>query len=200
MNKKLLFLLFVFFFASGISDLTAESDRYIQKMMSSNVSKFDLYIYKLNESLKCRIDRVSMNKTAQSKSPCMTDIEYDPIANILVMYFYVDGSHKEMRSFKTKSSSRKKKALLEVLHELAIELGVEGQKFGDETIKLGTLQLTPISYSTSTEKESKEEIRFYNEITENTELNLITNVGSKVYKATRTKTGSYLYLVDETER
>ena len=178
----------------------ADSNHYIKRMINSPASKFDLYIYRLSEKLKCRKDRVSMSKTTQARTPCLTDIEYDQEGNVLLLYFYIDSSHKEMRNFKIKSDKRREKTLLKLLRELSVELGVEGQKFGNEMIKLGTIQMTPLTYSANTVKTTNEEIQFYKEIAHVTEINLITNIGSKVYKATRTKSGSYRYQVDKMEK
>ena len=175
-----------------------DSDFYINKMKNSPVSKFDFYIYKLGETLKCRTDRVSMTKTTQAKTPCLTDIEYDSVSNILVMYFYVDSSNSEMKNFKRQNKKKKEKTMLQILNKLAVELGVQGQKVGDETVKLGTIQLTPLTPSDYSGNIPEEYTSFYNEIADITEINLVTNIKSDVYKATRQKWGNYVYTVDKT--
>jgi len=87
--------------------------------------------------------------------------------------------------------------MLKILKKLAIELGVEGQKVGDEVIRLGTIQLTSVSYSYPGDQSAGEHVEFYSEIADITEINLITNIRSSVYKATRQKSGSYFYQVDK---
>ena len=176
----------------------AENNYYINKLKSAPVSQFDLYIYKLSEKLKCRIDRVSMTKTANSVTPCLTDIEYDANSNVLIMYFYVDSTNKDMRSFSRQSKKNKEKTMMKILKKLAIELGVEGQTVGNEVIRLGTIQLTPISYS-SGDQSIGEYVEFYSEIADIAEINLVTNVRSNVYKATRQKSGNYIYRVDKSK-
>ena len=109
MTKYKIFLtipafLLIFFSVASAQD----SDFYINKMKNSPVSKFDFYIYKLGETLKCRTDRVSMTKTTQAKTPCLTDIEYDSVSKILVMYFYVDSSNSDMKNFKRQNKKQKK--------------------------------------------------------------------------------------------
>ncbi len=198
MNKNyFLMLLIILIFHLCQESVKADSNYYIKKMIESPASKFDLYIYKLSETLKCRMDRVSLSKTTQAKTPCMTDIEYNASDNILLMYFYVDQNNKEMRNFRSKSRKNKEKTLLNLLRTLSIELGVQGQKVGDEVIRLGTIQLTPLSYSYEKQAYEGENVEFYSEIADISEINLITNIGSKVYKATRKKSGSYIYKVDK---
>jgi len=198
MNKIFyLILLLILALHTFPETVSADSDYYIRKMIEAPASKFDLYVYKLKESLKCRTDRVSMSKSTQAKTPCLTDIEYDSAENALVMYFYIDKSNKEMRNFKMKNNEKKEKTLLKLLRKLSVELGVEGQKVGDEMIRLGTIQLTPVTYFTSGQESAGENIEFYSEIADITEINLITNLRSSVYKATRQKSGSYIYHVDK---
>ncbi len=199
--KYIIFLtLTTVFFVSPSVSIAEDSDIYIKKMQNSPVSKFDFYIYKLSEKLKCRTDRVSITKTTQSKTPCLTDIEYDSVSNILVMYFYVDSSNRDMKNFKSRSKKKKEKTMLKILNKLAIELGVQGQKVGDETVKLGTIQLTPLSPSDYGGNLPDEYAFFYDEIADITEINLVTNIKSSVYKATRQKWGNYNYKVDKSEK
>ena len=186
----LLFNLFICFSCRGLGFL-------YKKMKNSPVSKFDFYIYKLGETLKCRTDRVSMTKTTQAKTPCLTDIEYDSVSNILVMYFYVDSSNSDMKNFKRLNKKKKEKKMLEILNKLAVDLGVQGQKVGDETVKLGTIQLTPLTPSDYSGNIPEDYSLFYNEIADITEINLVTNIKSDVYKATRQKWGNYIYKVDK---
>jgi len=99
MNKVSSILLFLIL-ALIVPEMTrADSNYYINKMKAAPVSKFDLYIYKLSEILKCRNDRVSMTKTTRSKTPCMTDIEFDANSNVLIMYFFVDSTNRDIRNF-----------------------------------------------------------------------------------------------------
>jgi len=193
--------IFLFFILAFITpEMTrADSNYYINKMKAAPVSKFDLYIYKLSEILKCRNDRVSMIKTTRSKTPCMTDIEFDANSNVLIMYFFVDSKNRDMRNFSAQNKKKKEKTMLKILKKLAVELGVEGQKVGDEVIRLGTIQLTSVSYS-SGDQSAGEHVEFYSEIADITEINLITNIRSSVYKATRQKSGSYSYHVDKSEK
>ena len=196
--KYIIFLtLATFFLVSTSVSIAEDSDVYIKKMQNSPVSKFDFYIYKLSEKLKCRTDRVSMTRTTQSKTPCLTDIEYDSVSNILVMYFYVDASNRDMKNFRSGSKKKKEKTMLKILNKLAVELGVQGQKVGDETVKLGTIQLTPLSPSDYGGNLPDEYASFYDEIADITEINLVTNIKSSVYKATRQKWGNYNYKVDK---
>ena len=197
MFKYIIFLTLTATFLSPSYSIAEESDIYIKKMQNSPVSKFDFYIYKLSETLRCRTDRVSMTRTAQAKTPCLTDIEYDSVSNILVMYFYVDSSNRDMKNFRSRSKKNKEKTMLNILNKLAVELGVQGQKVGDETVKLGTIQLTPLSPSDYSGNLPGEYASFYNEIADITEINLVTNVKSSVYKATRQKWGNYNYTVDK---
>lgn len=199
--KKIFPLLFLFIVAFINPETSwAESNYYIKKLKAAPVSQFDLYIYKLSEKLKCRIDRVSMTKTANSVTPCLTDIEFDANSNVLIMYFYVDATNKDMRSFSRQSKKNKQKTMLKILEKLSIELGVEGQMVGNELIRLGTIQLTPVSYSYTGAQSPGEYVEFYSEIADITEINLVTNVRSSVYKATREKSGSYIYRVDKSEK
>lgn len=201
MTKYKIFLLIPAVFFIFLSEAQSqESDFYINKMKNSPVSKFDFYIYKLGETLKCRTDRISMTKTTQSKTPCFTDIEYDSVSNILVMYFYVDSTNPDMKNFKSRNQKKKEKTLLKILNKLAVELGVQGQKVGDETLKLGTIQLTPLSPSDYSGNLPQDYTSFYKEIADITEINLVTNIKSDVYKATRQKWGNYIYKVDKSEK
>jgi len=198
MNKNyFLILLIILIFHPFQEAAKSDSNYYIKRMMESPSSKFDLYIYKLSENLKCRMDRVSLSKTTQAKTPCMTDIEYDMTGNTLIMYFYVDSSNKNMRNFRGQNKKKKEKTMSELVKNLAIELGVEGQKVGDEVIRLGTIQLTPLTYYNSSDQSYGENVEFYSEIADITEINLVTNIKSKVYKATRQKSGNYIYNVDK---
>jgi len=197
MNKIFLILLFFILVFITPETVRAESNYYINKMKAAPVSQFDLYIYKLSEKLKCRSDRVSMTKSTQSKTPCMTDIEFDPISNVFIMYFYVDSTNKDMRSFSRQNNKNKEKTMLKILKKLSIELGVEGQIVGDEVIRLGTIQLTPVSYSYNSDQTTAEYVEFYSEIADITEINIVTNIRSSVYKATRQKSGNYIYRVDK---
>ena len=198
---KRIFLLLLLYTMLFINPETtwAENNYYINKLKSAPVSQFDLYIYKLSEKLKCRVDRVSMTKTANSVTPCLTSIEFDANSNVLIMYFYVDSTNREMRIFSRQSKKNKEKTMMKILKKLAIELGVEGQTVGDEVIRLGTIQLTPVSYS-SGDQSIGEFVEFYSEIADITEINLVTNVRSSVYKATRQTSGSYIYRVDKTKK
>lgn len=197
MNKVFPILLF-FILAFIIPETTrADSNYYINKMKAAPVSQFDLYIYKLSEKLKCRIDRVSMTKTTRSKTPCMTDIEFEANSNVLIMYFYVDSTNRDMRNFSRQNKKNKEKTMLKILKKLAVELGVEGQIVGNEVIRLGTIQLTSVAYSYTGDQSAGEHVEFYSEIADITEINLVTNIRSSVYKATRQKSGSYLYQADK---
>lgn len=199
MTKYKIFFAIPAFFLMFLSvSLAEDQDIYIKKMKNSPVSKFDFYIYKLGETLKCRTDRVSMTKTTQAKTPCLTDIEYDSVSNILVMYFYVDSSNSDMKNFKRQNIKKKEKTMLKILNKLAVELGVQGQKVGDEIVKLGTIQLTPLSPSDYSGNLSEDYTSFYNEIADITEINLVTNIKSDVYKATRQKWGNYSFTLDKT--
>lgn len=200
MNKISTILLFFILAFISPQTVRADSNYYIKKLKAAPVTQFDLYIYKLSEKLKCRSDRVSMTKTTQSKTPCMTDIEFDANSNVLIMYFYVDSTNRDMRSFSRQSKKNKEKTMLKILKKLAVELGVEGQTVGNEVIRLGTIQLTPVSYSYSGDQYAGEHVEFYREIADITEINLVTNIRSNVYKATRLKSGSYLYRVDKSEK
>jgi len=87
--------------------------------------------------------------------------------------------------------------MLKILKKLAVELGVEGQIGGNEVIRLGTIQLTSVAYSYTGDQSAGEYVEFYSEIADITEINLVTNIRSNVYKATRQKSGSYFYHVDK---
>jgi len=198
MNKLTLIFLFIIFALLIMPEKTrADSNYYINKMKAVPVSQFDLYIYKLGEKLKCRNDRVSMTKSTKAKTPCLTDIEYDKAGNTLIMYFYVDSSNRDLRNFRGQNKKKKEKTMLNILKKLSVELGVEGQKVGDEIIRLGTIQLTPVTYTYTGDQFSGEQIEFYSEIADITEINLVTNIRSSVYKTTRQKSGSYFYQVDK---
>ena len=127
----------------------------------------------------------------------MTDIEFDANSNVLIMYFFVDSTNRDMRNFSRQNKKNKEKTMLKILKKLAVDLGVEGQIVGNEVIRLGTIQLTSVAYSYTGDQSAGEHIEFYSEIADITEINLVTNIRSSVYKATRQKSGNYLYQVDK---
>ena len=81
-----------------------------------------------------------------------------------------------------------------VMREVAESIGVEPW-YGAEKIKLGLIQSTPIRYGW--EKSDFNETAFKEEISDRTEINIVSNDGEKLYTIKRTHHGEIIFKVEK---
>ena len=94
----------------------SEPSKPISSMMDTPASVFDVYLFRIWQKLECN--------DVQDIAPCMVRIEYQFDDNIIEMTFRILVSDDQMKEFETATDNQKENILINILGNLAIDVGV----------------------------------------------------------------------------
>lgn len=166
----------------------AEPSKLITKMLATQVSTLDFYLFRIEEQSKCNRGWFGNSKNNDSKKPCLTTLDYNFEDNLIKMHFFVDDTNAQMINFETSNDKYKENTLKEILAGIVILMGVEE----DKGLKFGMIQMTNIRNGWS--NKGFDESKIKDEIAKRTVIAVTANIKDGfVYRATRNHHGKVFF-------
>jgi hypothetical protein len=148
----------------------------IKTLMATPASTFDLFMFRLYESVKCK------NWTGEVESEpdfCMTSLHYDADRDLLSMHFRAYPTNESLGDFLEVEDLERQDIVVRYVEQVARIAGVESD--------WGLLRSMPLRHAGTTKIQDEEKIRL--EIASRTQVHIHVTYGSKVYTAVREPDG-----------
>ena len=163
----------------------AQPGPFIERMIKTPASAFDLFLFRLYEAGKC--NTVVKNGNLEEADLCLSSIQYDADKNILTAFFRVLPGAEAMDDFVDLEKSGRREILLQLLQNTARRVGaVDGW---------GLLHSIPLGYGGDIA--AADEKSFRSELAGRTTTKLSTSYDGVVYVATRHHDGRIEYFTSK---
>ena len=170
------------------SQSQAEPSKLLAQAMTTQISTFDFFLFKIKEQSKCYRGWFGNSKNKNSEKPCLTTLKYNFDDNLIKMNFFVDETNEKMIHFKASTDQKKETILRGVLSDVATSVGVEELN----GMKIGMIQMTEIRNGWS--KEGFDESKVKDEIANRTVISVTVNIKDGfIYKAIRNHHGKVFF-------
>ena len=170
------------------SQIQAEPSKPIAKMITTQTSTFDFFLFKLEEKAKCYRGWFGNSKGNNSKKPCLTTLNYSFEDNLIQMNFFVDDTTEKMKNFRNSNDKNKEIILKAVLANIATTMGVEE----NNGMKLGMIQMTTLRNGWAREAFDETEVK--EEIAKRTVIVLTAKIKDGfIYRVTRNHHGKVFF-------
>lgn len=181
MKNKIAFVLLILFcfYAS------AQPSPLIEKMISTPVTVFDLFVDKLYSEASCSNDFFGIENWENKNDICMRTIEYNYDDNLIVMNFTIRDNNQIMKGFDISNQKEKNNILKKCMTYLSEIVGVQPNE-NDHT-RFGLIQTTDIRHGWGT-KDFDDSI-LKNEIANRTVIYLRTSHNNITYVIKRDQHG-----------
>ena len=155
---------------------TGEPSPGIKKLMSTPASVFDVFMFRLYESVKCK------NWVGEVESEpdfCMTSLLYDADRDLLSMHFRAYPTNESLGDFLEGDDVERQDIVVRYVEQVARIAGVEAD--------WGLLRTIPLRHAGASKIQDEDKIRL--EIASRTRVHAHVSYGGKVYSAVREPDG-----------
>lgn len=150
----------------------AEPSAEIAKLMKTPASVFDVFLFRLYESVKCSN---WVGEVENEPDFCMTGLHYDNDRNVLTMHFRAYPTNEPLGDFLEVDDLERQDIMTRYIEQVARVAGVQSE--------WGLLQSIPFHYAGAQPIPGEAAIR--SELARRTELRAFVRYEGKVYSATR---------------